>query len=484
MNSKSKTQWIKHLDFIIIDIIALMLAFLAAYYVRHGWENPFYGSSYHHMMIALVFVDFIVLLISDPFEHVVKWGYYKEFIAALKHILIIEVLLIFYLFIIKESSSFSRQSLVLFPVFYLFLNFGFRILWKSTIRKRLEDRNQNKMLVMASRDRAAQIITEMTADERFHSVVTGIILLEDKKRDPEIQPIENVPIVAEYSDALEYLSRNWVDEVFVSANYEDINDDDLIEKIRSMGIVVYVEIPLFNHVQNHMVEIRDGHLIFSTGERTVEFIERVIKRLMDIVGGLIGSLITVLLMIIFGPIIYYHSPGSIFFIQERIGKNGKPFKMVKFRSMVPDAEARKAELMDQNKIEDGLMFKLDYDPRIIGCEMLPDGTIKKGIGNFIREHSIDEFPQFFNVLRGDMSLVGTRPPLPKEVAQYQYYHKTRLAMKPGITGLWQVSGRSTITDFDEVCKLDRRYIQEWNLGLDLKILCKTIPVVLKKDGAM
>ena len=138
--------------------------------------------------------------------------------------------------------------------------------------------------------------------------------------------------------------------------------------------------------------------------------EILLKRTIDIVGSLIGSILTLVLTVIIGPMIFIKSPGPIFFTQTRVGKNGKQFKMYKFLSMYPDAEARKAELMAKNRVDGGLMFKLDYDPRIIGCEKRPDGTVKKGIGNFIRDYSLDEFPQFFNVLKGDLSLVGTRPP--------------------------------------------------------------------------
>lgn len=149
-----------------------------------------------------------------------------------------------------------------------------------------------------------------------------------------------------------------------------------------------------------------------------------------------------------------------------------------------DAEARKSELMAQNRVGGGLMFKLDYDPRIIGCEKLPDGTIKKGIGNFIRDWSLDEFPQFFNCLKGDMSLVGTRPPTMDEWEKYELHHRARLAVKPGITGMWQVSGRSKITDFEQVLALDKQYIQQWSMGLDFRILIKTVGAVLKRDGSM
>lgn len=152
--------------------------------------------------------------------------------------------------------------------------------------------------------------------------------------------------------------------------------------------------------------------------------------------------------------------------------------------MYMDAEARKAELMSQNQMGDARMFKMDFDPRVIGNKILPDGTKKTGIGNFIRETSIDEFPQFFNVLKGDMSIVGTRPPLPGEISQYELRHRARLAIKPGITGMWQVSGRSNITDFEEIVKLDTQYIREWSLGLDIKILLRTVYAVLGKKGAV
>lgn len=152
--------------------------------------------------------------------------------------------------------------------------------------------------------------------------------------------------------------------------------------------------------------------------------------------------------------------------------------------MYIDAEARKAELMKENKLGDGKMFKMDFDPRVIGNKVLPDGSHKTGVGDFIRRTSLDEFPQFFNVLKGDMSIVGTRPPLISETNLYEPRHKARLAIKPGITGMWQVSGRSDITDFEEVVRLDKEYIENWDIGLDIKILLKTVMVVAKKDGSM
>ena len=211
--------------------------------------------------------------------------------------------------------------------------------------------------------------------------------------------------------------------------------------------------------------------------------QALIKRLIDIAGGLVGCILTGIIFIFVGPVIYISSPGPIFFSQTRIGQNGKPFKMYKFRSMYMDAEARKAELMSQNKMSDGRMFKLDFYPRVIGNKILSDGRKKTGIGEFIRKTSLDEFPQFWNVLNGSMSLVGTRPILPDELEQYELHHRARIAIKPGITGMWQVNGRSKIDNFDDIVEMDVEYIDNWSLMSDIKIILKTFIVLLKHDDA-
>ena len=149
-----------------------------------------------------------------------------------------------------------------------------------------------------------------------------------------------------------------------------------------------------------------------------------------------------------------------------------------------DAEERKKELMAQNKVSDGMMFKMDFDPRIIGNKILSDGTKETGIGQFIRKTSIDELPQFWNILKGDMSLVGTRPPTLDEWEKYEPHHRARMSFRPGLTGLWQVSGRSNITDFEEVVRLDTQYIGEWSVKNDIRIIFQTIIRVMKNDGAV
>lgn len=194
------------------------------------------------------------------------------------------------------------------------------------------------------------------------------------------------------------------------------------------------------------------------------------KRAIDILGALVGLVLTAFLFVIVGTIIKLDDGGPIFFVQTRCSWMGKRFKIWKFRSMVVDAESRKKDVV--NKVE-GPLFKSDSDPRITR------------IGSFLRRTSLDEFPQFWNVLKGDMSLVGTRPPTPDEIEQYEVSQWQRLNVKPGMTGEWQVNGRSTVTTFEEVIQLDLQYQRKWSLLYDIQLIIKTVLVLFsKKSGAM
>ena len=346
-------------------------------------------------------------------------------------------------------------------------------------------------------------------------------------RDGTGETIGGVKVVASLEHAADYICREWVDEVFIypehlsdlkTASYETIESfiDDtygtggketettdvqttdhhtadnetesvgvprLIEQCREMAIPVHIRLPITSVGGKSFMEKVAGYNVLTMTANYMSPRQQFIKRACDFLGGLVGSLFALILIASIGPKIKKESPGPILFKQTRIGKNGKKFTFYKIRSMYMDAEERKKELMAQNRIPNGMMFKMDFDPRIIGNKIV-DGKRVTGIGEKIRSTSLDEFPQFFNVLKGDMSLVGTRPPTEDEWEKYKYHHRARLATKPGLTGLWQVSGRSAITDFEEVVKLDTEYINNWSLSLDLRILLKTIKTVLKRDGAM
>lgn len=285
---------------------------------------------------------------------------------------------------------------------------------------------------------------------------------------------EGVPVVADAETAEEYLCREWVDEVFFNLPEEIELPTELINLCEEMGLTVHLRMAKIEDFQNtnRFVQKLAGYMVITSSVNVLSGGQVILKRLMDIAGGVVGCILTGILFLFVAPAIYLKSPGPIFFSQWRIGKNGRKFKIYKFRSMYMDAEEQKKKLMEQNKIKDGMMFKMDDDPRII-----------KGIGHFIRKTSIDEFPQFLNVLKGDMSMVGTRPPTLDEWEKYSPRHRIRMATKPGLTGMWQVSGRSNITDFDEVVRLDEKYIREWSFGLDIRIIFKTIGNMISGDGA-
>lgn len=293
----------------------------------------------------------------------------------------------------------------------------------------------------------------------------------------EISHINSVPVVANKDNLMGWIRTASLDEVYINLPADcDIDVALLIEELEDMGIVVNVNIPSLETIvqnskfDNISCEVKADYpmAVFSPtvfGENHL-----VIKRVFDIVGGIIGTIISLPIILITAIPLLLESPGPLIFKQQRVGKNGRIFNIYKLRSMYTDAEERKQALMAQNKM-DGLMFKMDNDPRITK------------VGRIIRKLSIDELPQFWNVVKGDMSLVGTRPPTIDEFEQYESHHKRRLSLKPGITGMWQVSGRSNIQNFEDVVKLDCEYIDNWSILLDIKILFKTIGVVLTHKGA-
>ena len=361
------------------------------------------------------------------------------------------------------------------------LGCALRQIYKKLLQKRIKHEKRRAVLIVAPEARAAEVAQMLltTANDAFD--LAGLVLSD---RDAQGETLNGIPVAANLSDAAEYICREWVDEVFIEADAIKAAKK-LVAQCQEMGVVVHEQLTLESGVsQKQLVEhIGDYTVLTSTVNYATPF-QALVKRLMDIVGGLIGCVLAGIIILIVGPQIKKASPGPIIYSQERIGQNGRRFKFYKIRSMYLDADERKKDLMKENRVSDGLMFKLDFDPRIIGNEILPDGTKKTGIGAFIRNTSLDEFPQFFNVLKGDMSLVGTRPPTVDEWDKYELHHRARMAMKPGITGMWQVSGRSDITDFEQIVKLDTQYICNWSIGLDLKILCQTVSAVLKHKGAM
>lgn len=475
----------KHYDFVISDVIVLTVSLVLAYFVRHGVVNPYKDVVFRNATIFMFFVDLVVIAFCSIYSGVLKRSYAKEFFMVVFQSLILLAMSTFILFFLKQSNSITRRFSVYSAGIYLILEFSLRVILKSRLEKKGVFAGKNSMLLVVTKDEAEQIIAyiSQTVEPTIH--ICGVAIIDGKKKD-EGSEINGLKVVATKDNFIDYVTRAWIDEVFFILPEGVSAYDDLIEEISQSGITTHVSLGKAESRIGHKQRIEniDGYTVLTTSINQLTFRQAFLKRSLDILGGLVGSFFAVIAIFIFGPIIYIKSPGPILFKQKRVGCNGKVFNFIKIRSMVMNADAKKAELMEQNRVKDGMMFKLDFDPRIIGAKILPDGTKKKGIGNFIRDWSIDELPQFFNVLFGDMSLVGTRPPTMDEWEKYKLHHRARLAFKPGITGLWQVSGRSDIKDFEEVVKLDTKYIMDWSFALDIRILFKTVKAVLKREGSM
>ena len=464
MYRKDSEGWLKHADFIVLDMICLQLAFILAYAFRGYGFNVYGDILYRNMAIFLGFADLVVIFTSGTMKSVLKRGHYKEFVSTLKNAVAVGALAIAYLFIIQEGQSFSRMILITTIVIYLIFTYAIREIWKNSLHKKMENGGDKKLLIITSKAVAKNVVHSMQENNYARYSLAGVVVIDE---DCTGEKICGVPVVAGESDVPMYVCQEWIDEVLIVISENLPYPDGLIDKLTETGVTVHLNLAKITNQtgKRQFVEKVGSYTVLTTSLNYASFGQLFLKRLMDICGGLVGCIFTGIITIFVGPAIYLASPGPIFFSQERVGKNGKKFKMYKFRSMYMDAEARKAELMKENKLGDGKMFKMDFDPRVIGNKVLPDGTHKTGVGDFIRRTSLDEFPQFFNVLKGDMSIVGTRPPLISETNLYEPRHKVRLAIKPGITGMWQVSGRSDITDFEEVVRLDKEYIENWDIGL-------------------
>lgn len=483
MYRKRVSGWVKHFDFIILDIICTQIAFCIAFLLRFGWINPYGTDEYVNFALLYAFVDAFVSIVFASFKNVLKRGWYIEFKCVLKHTSIMAAIMLLYLFTTKNSAIYSRITFYLMIPFYIGISYGIRCLWKYRIRKKGVREDARTIIIVAPGKRLGRCINEVVGRNFTVYRCVGAVASDG---DIHEKSVNGVPVVCQYTDVVEYVCHEWVDEVFLFMDHNWNYPMELVEEFNEMGITTHVAIAKAKDEEDpkQFVERIGGYVYMTRTMNYASARQLFLKRVIDIIGSLVGCLLMVLIMIVIGPIIFLSSPGPIFFTQERIGRNGKKFKMYKFRSMYMDAEARKQELLSQNKIGDGMMFKMDFDPRIIGNKILPDGTKKTGIGQFIRRTSLDEFPQFINVLKGDMSLVGTRPPTVDEWDRYESHHRARMAFRPGITGLWQVSGRSNITDFEEVVKLDTQYIDNWSIGQDVKIMFKTIKSIVKNDGAV
>ena len=496
MYKRKLRGWSQHLDFMILDSLCAFFSLLIAFLLIE--KNGALGTrSFWGIVLETMLVNLFVMIALDTYHSVLHHTAWDEMVRLLSQTgYLVLILLVFQLLNPVREFDLSRIVLIALPL-YLLTCYIVRQAYKSFLKKKHHILNRHSLLIALEASQIATVLPRILRSNYGAYRFSGLVIMGDDPSEDEARQalrtlrdqypeIETIPIVATADTLEQYLTNHWVDEVYLDVPPKADLPVDLINSLMCMGITIHTALTNLDDIESRHknVEWICGHLTITTSLGYITGRDLFLKRLMDIVGGLIGSLITILIIPPVGLAIWLSDPGPIFFKQTRIGENGKKFQIYKFRSMYMDAEKRKKELAQNSGQEDQLMFKLEHDPRIIGQKEVSEGKWKKGVGGWIRDLSLDEFPQFFNVLKGDMSLVGTRPPTVDEWERYEPFHRARMSTRPGITGLWQVSGRSKIRDFDTVVRLDREYIENWSLRQDFRILFKTIWVVLARKGAM
>ena len=472
MYRKKKKFWAKHWDFITLDTLAALIALILALFFRFDRfvfkEIVPHEYIYENMLIMIIFVSILNCSLRDPYTGIVHRNKWQELMAVIVHSFVNLAGILIFLVAFRYTNRISRTVIFAWAGLMVFLMFAFRIVFKRIIRYRKhDDSTKSTMLIIADSSTINHCLSQLAGSDYVEYKVVGCAIIDKNWVGKKIQ---GVPVVGDCDSVFEYIRTNVVDEVFIDGKNR-YSEELLAERLTDLGCTVHISLIHTEHLmKNRTIEYYGDYITMTTSMHMATNREAFAKRTMDILGGLVGLIFCAIAFIFLAPIIKIQAPGPVFFSQTRIGKNGRRFKFYKFRSMYTDAEERKKELMDQNEMN-GLMFKMENDPRIFPA------------GHFIRKYSIDELPQFWNVLIGDMSLVGTRPPTENEFVQYELHHKARLAGRPGLTGMWQVSGRSDIKDFEEVVALDTEYIRNWSLGLDLQILFKTVAVVVKGSGS-
>lgn len=456
------------------DVITLTVSYLVAYWLRDHIFGSWYGElrpleGYLWILWAAIpiWVFFSRRLgLYDPaaYESV------RSIISRVWRLQALSILTLFSAMYLARASDVSRLLLQSFLQVSTLLLLAEKLAIRAALvhyRNRLTGQSRN-VLVIGAPSQAGRLFDFLQGQLYWGGHVVG--LLSSNGRN--VQECAGKPVLGHLADLAPVLHDHIVDEVVaVAASGEGIQLSDVATACLERGVTfrTLVELPPMPVGHYHIEDLDQGRFLLSLEPVPQEPVPLLIKRILDIIGAMAGLLLCGLVLLWYSCKLKRESPGPVFFRQARIGENGRVFTLYKFRTMRPDAEACLSELRARNEMN-GHIFKMKDDPRVI-----PSGKV-------MRRRHLDEMPQFWNVLKGDMSLVGTRPPTPDEVASYMPHHHRRLSMKPGLTGLWQVNGNGTVSDFEKVVRLDCEYIDNWSLWMDCKILTKTVRKVMRGEG--
>ena len=456
----------------VADAVILIITGYAAYSISLEWGAESLVMAWTDFIGSVLFLMFLnnYLMGRSGFYSIKRFRTYWVMFFALFRVVALDFIILATGVLLIGVSPVPRVFIVQYFIYSFIVFLMVRLILYYYLDNFSQLRfNAWKILLVGNEKRIGLVASVLEKQKNWgHQVVGCVSINGEENHDPgdfcklgEMKDFDNV--LREYE----------IDEVIFALPREyPVKLEQLLIKCEEIGVAFRIVPGLFDINNQHHIKA-DSLLGIPTLTRPSLQITAsglFYKRILDLAGGLSGFIILLLIYPFIGLAIKLNSPGPVFFKQLRIGKNGRRFYLFKFRTMVMDAEAKKSELMKHNEMT-GPIFKVEDDPRITS------------VGKFLRKTSLDEMPQFINVLRGEMSLVGTRPPTPDEVQQYEDWHLRRISTKPGITGLWQISGRNAIKDFTEVVKLDLQYIDSWRFATDLWILWRTVWVVLARKGA-
>lgn len=456
--------------YVIVDVILIAICFFISYFLRYRTkilESSYFPFLREYIYITILWTIFIIntfrrrnLYTTDRTLTIPKE--ISKVAVALFYVSILMATIIFF----AKYKFFSRQIFIRNLFLLWFFLSSWRVIKRLIVRKLIVDGFHNfNVLIIGAGDIGKFAFEEIKTNPQWGFKVIGFL-------DNEIEESkEDIRILGKLKDLVVVAKKYFIDELIITISSDKANIIELMKQARKLSLGVRVVAENFEEPALFLNISYLGVLpLITYKERRPHPTELFLKRLFDFVFALFSIILLFPFFIIIALFIRLNSKGPIFYIQKRVGFKGKIFNLYKFRSMRKDADRLKPELLTKNEVRDGVIFKIRKDPRITH------------IGTFLRKYSLDELPQLFNVLKGEMSLVGPRPPTPEEVEKYNYFHMDRLSIRPGITGLSQIKGRSELT-FRKWVRWDLWYVNHWSFILDLKILWLTVPAVFKGEGA-
>jgi len=461
-----------------LDLAFTALAFVAAYFVKKDSLLLLNGLStapnYYLVLMAVLICSALSFDFFHCHELYRKETFERAVIRLIKAVVVSTTMVVFLLFLLKVND-FSRLFLVLFVVFDLFLLIAIRAFVRQSLTNHgQKDFNQCRILIIGSRQRALDLVTYVAAAEDLGYQILGCLDTDETLVGSAVT--DKIRVIGSMGQFKDILLHEAVDEVVFAMPLKKI--DNVLEYIafaEKLGVKVRVMPDWQIQKLMYQPEIAAVYIENFAGIPTMALssaprkaLELFVKAVFDRTAAAFGLAILAPFFVLIAVMIKASSRGPIFFVQQRSGLNGRLFNLYKFRTMVVDAEQLKPSLAHDNEM-DGPVFKMKHDPRITR------------VGAFLRRTSLDELPQLINVVRGEMSLVGPRPPIPAEVEQYAPWQRRRLSMRPGLTCIWQVSGRNDVS-FEQWMNMDLEYIDQWSLLLDFKLLLKTVPAVARGTG--